>query len=403
MGNVRRFTSCRRSSRLRARIPILICFCACGGGAFAADWSVTTNLSQRFDADDNRSVVPDPPGYVVTSTSKLATTITADAPTHHFTFSHSFDYLKYAGPGATGLEDKFDFDDFSMSLTKNRKLTTYGLSASFTREPTSVTQFEDTGITTTNADQLTVSASGSVSHQINHNNSVSLSLSATNTDFTENVDGLTPFFSANSSLTWSHSFNNLTSGNISGRLSYARYEDDENSRNLIFSSTIGLSRQLTKNLSTSVNVGARVSRSEQDATMLMPSSSQVLAGFNGNLSVSYKPNSDTSLSLSLAQSLDPSASGELQNRTSLSLSLNRAINSQSSFSLGVRAAVQESASNSGGALRKTLSVSPTYTRKLTSKWNSSLGYLFRYSDTGTSTAHSNKVFVSISRAITIIP
>jgi hypothetical protein len=87
----------------------------------------------------------------------------------------------------------------------------------------------------------------------------------------------------------------------------------------------------------------------------------------------------------------------------LTFSLSHTINSYSSFSLNVNASLQQSASESGGTDRQTLSVAPTYNRQLTSKWNSSIGYLFRYSDSGTSKAKSNKIFFSVSRGIDIVP
>ena len=403
MGGVRGFKSYRRTKRLIARVLSFLFLCVAGSVAIAADWSIVSTLSQGVDFDDNRSVVPDSPGYVITSTSNLATTIAATAPTHSFSLSHSFDYIAYAGPGASALSNEFNFDDFSMSLSKSRKLTTYGLSASFNREPTSISQFDDTGITTTDADQLTFSASGSMSHQINRNNSVSFDVSATRTDFTRDIDGLTPYFSASSSLTWSHSFNNKMSGNVSSSASYTDFDNDQNTRSIIFSSNVGLSSELSKRWSASASIGARMSRTEEDATMTAPASKTENVGFNGNLSVSYSPTKDTAVSFGLAQSLQPSSSGELRNRTSVNFNAVRTINSLSSFSLSASASVQENASGTGGALRKTLTISPGYTRKLTSKWNSNLGYTFRYSDSGMTTAHSNSVFVSVSRGFTILP
>ena len=52
--------------------------------------------------------------------------------------------------------------------------------------------------------------------------------------------------------------------------------------------------------------------------------------------------------------------------------------------------------------RQTVSVSPLFTYMPARNWQTSLGYLFRYSDDDGS-AHSHKVFFNVSRSFTPLP
>ncbi len=410
MGDVQKNRPFPGRNRLKADVAGV---CAClvalyglTGPAYAADWSVTSTLSQRVEVDDNYTVSSKSPGHVVGSITRLATAIEAVAPTHSFNLGHSFDLYQYAGPGDSVVSDEFNFDDFSIGFSKQRKLTTYGLSGSFTREPASISEFEDTGFTTVDADRLTFRADASASHQINRQNSVSLNVSATSVNFTEDDDDLNPFFSANTSLSWSHQFNRRTSASVSGNIGYSEFEDDRNTRSLVFSSTVGLSHRLTKRLSVSANLGVRMNKSNEDATLLLPASDDTDTGFTGDVSLDYQRSKHSNLSLSWSQGLVPSADGDLRNRTSINLSIDHRINRKSSLAMSIRSSLQEPSSGSGSEWRKTLSISPSYSRQLSPYWNADLGYLFRYSDSGsgaTGSASSNKVFISVSRQFVVVP
>ena len=306
------------------------------GSAFAIDWKAKSTLSQRVEVDDNYRVSATNAGNVLASITRLSTSIEAIAPTHRFNIGHSFDLYQYAGPGSSALDDKFNYDDFSVGFTKETKLTTYILGASFKREPTSTTEFDDTGNTTVDADRLTLSANGGVNHRVNARNSLAFDVSARSVTFSPDTGDLVAYFSANSSLAWTHEVNALTSVNTRGSVGYSEFDDDQNSRNLYFSATVGVKRKLTKRLSASLDVGALGAILKEDATMLLPADEESGIGPTVNFSVDYR-RKRTNISFSGTQALEPSADGELQSRTSVNLNIDHQIDSQSSVSLGVSA------------------------------------------------------------------
>ena len=374
------------------------------GPAAAADWKASSTLSQRFEFDDNISVSADSAGNVLASLTGLSTLIEALAPTHRFTLGQSFDLYKYTGPGKDDVEDRFTYENVFARFTKDTKATTYEIGANIRRDPTESTEFlEETGRTAErDVDRLSARADGSVTHQVNTRNSVVYDLSAEVVDYSGDSDDFTPFVRADTNLSWIHTINGRTSVSANGGLGYSQFDDEVNTTNYTFLTTIGVDHRLSKRLSATLDIGIRGALIREDATLLLPSEEECGIGPTANFSIDYR-GKRTAISLTGTQSLEPSSDGELESRTSVGFRIGHDINSASAVSFDVTVSRFESASDTGTTDTQTLTVGPTYSRRINRYWGADFGYLFRYRDDSVETAKSNKLFFSLSRDINWLP
>ena len=385
----------RTSARARARIG------ACAVAAVlslqdpsrALDWSIRSTVSERMEFDDNIGVAVDSPGNVFGSTTSLATTIAANAKTYSIIFDTDFGLNEYGGPGETRGLDSFN-QSGSVALTKKTTLNAYALNLSFSHQPVSTTEFEDTGLTNVDASRLYYSADGSVTHQVNKRNSLILSARALSTDFTGTSTGLTPYFDASTSLAWKRMLTRRTDATLTGSLGYYAADNAEDTTSWIFRSKVDVSHKWTKRLTLTGGLGTNFVRTDKTT------GSESSTGFSGDMGLDYR-RKRTSITLRLSKALEPSSGGELQNRTSAAIGISQQINGYSAISLNASFGTQESA-GSGTTSRDTVTISPLYTYRPAQNWQTSLGYTYRYSKASES-AQSHKVFMTVSRSFAPLP
>ena len=346
-----------------------------------------------MEFDDNLEVAVDSPGHVVGSITSLATVIAAKAKTYSITLDTDFSYQEYGGPGETRGLDGFK-PAVSLKFIKKTKLTDYTLAASFVRQDATTSEFDESGLTNIDGDRLTYSANASVNHQVNRSNNLIFSTNVTTVDFTETTPSLTPYFDANARLAWKHMMTRRTDATVSGSLGYYNADNLEDTESWIFRSNVDVAHRWTKRLTVTGGLGANFVRTSRTT------GSEDNSGFSGNVGLNYR-RKQTTIRLNLSHSLDPSSTGELENRTSASIGFIRKITRRSTFAVDASFGMQRSFDSSDNS-RETLSISPLYTYMPARNWQTSLGYTYRYSH-DTESAQSHKVFMSVSRSFTPLP
>ena len=128
--------------------------------------------------------------------------------------------------------------------------------------------------------------------------------------------------------------------------------------------------------------------------------------------MTYEPLQGTQLVLSAGQSMAPNTLGEVQNRSTIGVGLRQAINHSSNLSLS--ADFSHLALLDGNALMlfsgsldhgnaDLFRASIAYDHRLTQDWLARVSYRFAVRDDDTGRAHSDTVYFSAVRAVTILP
>lgn len=346
-----------------------------------------------MEFDDNYQLDPDSPGHVVGSITGLAAAIAAKARTYVINLDGSVSLRKFGGPGASSdLDGVFPY--VSLGFTKGTKLTDYTLSTSFRLQDASTAEFDDTGMTNVDGDRLTFATNAGIVHQVDRLNSIIFSANATVVDFTEDATSLIPYFDGNTSLGWKRMVTPRTSVTLTGSAGYYRADDSPNTESWIFGADIDVTHKLTRR--TSVSGGIGVNHVETDRK----TGDESKTGFSGNLSFDHQ-RKRTRVYVNFSHALEPSSDGEIEYRTRAEVGFNHQITRRAAFSMSAAYGLADSL-NGGSKTRQTVSVSPLFTYIPARNWQTSLGYLFRYSDDD-GAARSHKVFFNVSKSFTQQP
>jgi hypothetical protein len=125
-------------------------------------------------------------------------------PTSRFSLGTGLSYPVYIGPGA-GDQTVELFPSIQGSFSKETKLNTYTITASYAAANTTDTELEDTGPIDVEAIQHSYSISGSVAHKVNDRNSLSFSAGYSGTNFTgDDSTEFVPSDAFSVDGTWSH-------------------------------------------------------------------------------------------------------------------------------------------------------------------------------------------------------
>ncbi len=376
----------------------------CLSRAEAANVTIVVKSSERLEFDDNISRSIDSAGNVYSSLSTVSTDFNWRTPRLELSASSSTSFRKSAGPGKTDNLNSFD-PNLSLGLVKRGLTSQFSLSTSIRVQNTTFSELEDTDITDQDADRLTFSLNSGWTYNINSRNTFTLSGGLTVVDFTTSSAALSPFINLSTQAQWVHNLTRLTS--VNGTLGWSLFKSDnvQNTQTSTFSASGGLSTQLSPRLSFDAGGGVNLTTTEQDQIVLgvnLGRTSITTLGLQANLAMNYVLRS-TQFSLSLQQGLEPSAEGRLNQRTSLGFNANRRINQHTTVALSSRISRRVAQDDSSSNVTNQFSIDPILTYQLARDWNASIGYNFTYRDSDDGSAQSNKVFVNLSRNMTIDP
>lgn len=383
----------------------LICTLALGAAAPAGadDWSITGSVFERFEFETNRSLGADPEGHVYGGAGGLRINAERDDERTRMGLAGDIGANYFTGPGAAsdGVEPDMTLSgDFAI----RSRITTMGISGTASITPTSVDQQEESGETNFDANQVTAGMGLFATRQLSERASVSWNGDAVATRFVGAESG--GVFTENDRFSSSIGLQRQITPEMSGSLSVSGttvFVDatDENDTYSVNAAT-GVDQKFGPRFSVGGSVGATYSGLIKNRSGADGGGS---ATFSGSLSASYTGDAFTSAA-SASQSVEPTSLGELQNTTSFSVDLGYAVNDASSFSLGSTFQIQNSAVGDDGddGDRRTFAVSPAYRYTISDTWGMRIGYDFFMEDQdAASTEISHGVFLELSQSFTLLP
>jgi len=385
-----------------------ICF-VLGVGIFltpasAANVTIVVKTAERLEANDNRELSTNSSGNTFGSLSTISAAFDWQTPRLALSATSATSYRKEVGRGKSDNLNSFN-PNLSLGLVKRGRNSQLSLSSSFRIQDTTFSELEDTDVTDQDADRLSFNLSSGWTYSVNSTNTLTFTNSISVVDFTRSSAELSPFTNFNSRAQWVHNLTNLTS--VNGSLGWSQFKSDNvtNTETTTYSVTAGLSARLSPRLSVTAGGGLNLSNTERDQIVLgvnLGRSSVTTLGLQTNLGMKYSLRR-TQFSFSLQQGLEPSAEGQLNQRSSLSFNIGHEINQHAAVSLATSFSRREAEGNSSGEVTDRFSMNPSFNYKLAPNWNAAVGYSFTLRDNDEGVAQSNKVFVSISRNTVLDP
>ena len=397
--------------------------------ARAAEWTIGGRVTQSLEADTNRDLDPDSGGPVYGETTSLNLAIGGQTKATEWTLNLGGRASFFFGPG----EDDADLDGLrprvSGSVVHERKQFFSRTGFYYDRSPTSFVRIDELGLpidgpideptdepvdepgfdpddavfSDVDAFQTTLNANQAFSFMLDPRNTIGLSARATIRRFSEETDELTPTTTYGGGLSWTHQVSPRTGLGFAVDLRRFEADNPENREALTLDLLATADRQVNERLSLGFSAGPSITWSEETVANAAGANrvEETDIGFTGGIEALLRRKTSR-LSFSATQSVVPSSFGELANRTGVGLRYTYDINSVSSFSLATRYALRNSLDGSGGA-RHFAALSPSYTYRLTPKWQASVRYAFELVDDDDGFAQSNSVMLSLSRDFSILP
>ena len=385
-----------------------VCLGALASSAFAADISIKGNVSEQVEGSNNYFLSTAPSGPTLKSTTAGTLDFLARTPDTTYLLDTNYSYYHYYGPGAadTSLTSG---TPASATFTINHltELTAYNLAASWTRSDAATTQLAQTGTATAHGSITTSAVSGGITHDLGRIDTIVWAANASSVSFTDPTQ--TPYVDFNTGPTWTHSLSQTTSLINSVNFDWFSQDNTAKSQRLFWTITSGLKSQLSSRLSASANVLFYFANSYQNgiAQPINPSGSfQPLVGaghsWGANVGVSYQLLKNTQVSLTAAQVIIPTFTGQLQQSQSIGATLGQTINEFSNLSFSANYA-QTTSPNTGLGLTGTsaefFSASVYYGYQLTREWQTGVSYT--YAD-NVGVASSSTILFRLSRDFTLM-
>ena len=395
------------NGKLRAGAALLVC-AAClvlPVPAMAAEWKVAGSLSQRFEAQTDRTLSgeEDP---VFGSTTRLGMGFTRAAPTSELSVEAGVSASAFGGPGDTQGLNRID-PSLSAEYTSRWKRVDASAVVDFGFRPVSIAQAEDSGVTADDATQLNIRLGSNVGYALDAANRVFVGADAGLVRFTSNAPSLAETTTLGLDAGWEHQVNRRFAVNLGTGASFFVSDNAANSRSFSFDVTAGANYQLNSRLGASGEAGVEVTRTRN--TVNGQRQGEVTVGLTANAAVNWLPAPDTTTSFSMSQNLEPSSLGELQTITRFSFESAYQVNSQIAAEFGAAYQRQTSAGGfeSNGTRRQLATVTSGINFTLTRDWGVRAGYTLRHEFEDSSGSggegSSHLVFVQITRDLQILP
>jgi hypothetical protein len=390
-----------------------LCLGVLASSAFAADVSIKGNVSETVDASNNYFLSNTPSGYTIRSLSAINLDFMARTPTTRYLLDTNYSYYKYFGPGAAdagGLTWGTPANA-TFSIDHTTELSKYNLAASWARTDAATTQLTQSGIATAHGSINTYDVNGGVTRDLGRNDSISWTADANTVSFTDPTQ--TPYVDVTSTMSWNHSLSQTTTLTDSVNFDWFSQDNSTKSQRLMWRFTTGLQSQLSQLLTFHGNVGLVFANAYQAANAqspipppppgVAPFQPQVGAGHGwvGDVGLTYQLLKDTSVSLTAAQAIIPTFTGQLQQSESIGVSLSYTINQFSNLVFSTQYAQTSAPGQIGQASTASdfFSASVNYGYQLTREWRTNLSYTY-FDNVGVAT--SSRVLFALSRDFTVL-
>lgn len=371
--------------------------------ADAAEWMVSGNLSQRFQAESNPDLEENGEPLYGTTTA-VGIDVTALTPTTEWHLGTGASVSFFAG-GAddSGLDGAYP--NLAASVSHDGKYFDTGASFGIDLQPAAFAQPDTNGVDAGDATQLTVRLGANAAMALDQVNALSLGVSGRIVRFTSGETSLSPTTTYGTSLSWGHtlSADTQTSLTFGVRRFISKGDDDEKS--LSFNLSAGVGHRVNRRLAFDASLGVSATRTTEAGED--PQEQGLDPGVTGSLGIDWQPRADTQFSFALSHGLEPSEEGSLQTVTALGAGVNHAFNSWISGDLNLLLQYLGPTPGSDGGSEDegiTVTLSPGLAFSLTRDVALRLGYSLRMErDTGSDMALSNGVFLTLTHSFGIYP
>ena len=361
-------------------------------------WSSGISLFERFEFENNRSLGGDPDGSIYGPSAGIRANARRDTETTTIGVDSEIGGDYFFGDGA-GDED-LDLDARVGARVERRSLlTTYGLRADVSSRPTSVSQVDDSDVFD-DANQFDFRLQGDLSYQATRRDDIRFSTGGEITRFFSGETDLDDTEEVFGTIAWAHQLSPVTETQVGTRLRGFFIDDDDNTNSYSANLFGGVNHRLSESLRVDVIAGATYLDSNRDIV-----GDDESYGFEGRLGLDYRI-SDLSAAFSARQALEPSALGEVQNRTSVDFTLGYRLDEVSRLTFRSGYAFQKSADGfeDTDTERHLVRLSPGYQVEFTEWLGMRVGYDFRLEDEADDELEtSHGVFVEFTQDIFTFP
>jgi hypothetical protein len=407
----------------------VLCFGAGACAAAASDLTVTSQLSQRVEANSNYQLASDPRGFTYAPVSLLSLDALRRTPTMRFRARGDLAYRTYFGPGAIELMDGLD-KSARAEAEKREKLGSYSAAASWQQRQVSQVQLEEVGRRTLRQGSIdTTTLEGGLKRELSPWDALTLLGRWTSVEFTDPASA--PFRKYSADGEWTHRLSRTADLLFPFNVQYLTFDNVTRTQELVGSLRGGVKARLSPRLSVRALVGFAVVNVEQGANALAgalgtrtttttvidpvtgllvldsvltpfnspPLTSGTTADWVADLHADYKLDRVTELTFTAAQTVAPNSLGGIVKTDSAALVVRRGIDARSAVAF----ANSYSLLSASGETRSLFSSVASYSRRFTREWNAELAYRYMRRDDDTGSADSHSVWAVLRRDVTVLP
>jgi hypothetical protein len=397
-----------------------LCVGVLTSNASAYDVSVKANLSETVETSNNYFLSNSPNGVTIRPLSAVNLDILAQTPTTQYLLDSYWSYFKYLGPGASDAAVSWGAPAHStFSIDHTTPLDRFHFDVGWTRADVTQTLLAQTGNAGSSHGTVdTFTARGGVTHDFGRRDSVSWYTTAATSTSTD--PGFTPYLDVTSIINWNHVISPLVSWNNSVSFDWFSADDVQSSQRLFWKVMTGVDARLTKRLSFNGHVGMGFVNAWQNnpgavtpAIPVFPLSGITpfipLVGAANSLlwdvGLSYDLLKTTKLSLTAAQTIFPTITGQLTKSELVALTVVYRINTKDTLSFLTQVSRSTSGNGPGGGefaatgstqQSEFFTAVLTYDTQLSRYWRGTASYAFRERHDTTGTATSSTILLGLS-------
>jgi hypothetical protein len=238
--------------------------------AMASDWTITSRLSQTFEANNNYFMVQDPSGSTLRSLSTLYFDSLYRTATSRHVLSGDISYYKYSGPGAEDTELKqginngarYQYQGYG-KLPKDRDL----FNLIWRRQDVASAQLEDQAQVTSKGETNNYIVDGGVVRQLSALDTLTLLGRATANAFENEEQNFTDVFG---SARLTHSYNSLTELTANVDFDWFKYNNIQNTETQLWKFMGGFVTRPNSQLTIRANFGYVLANTTADPLPQLP-------------------------------------------------------------------------------------------------------------------------------------
>ena len=362
---------------------VTVCLIISANASYAAEWSITTKIDQRFQVDDNIRLRSDGAKTTFGSTTSPESRYRYRSPTLDLNFYGRLEFSRF-NDSIFNSEDQ-TFRSVSSYTTERSR---WGLNADIQRDSTRTSETTDTGNFESIATRLLYRIVPSYSHQLTQRDALRIDIGYT--DVSYDTNNLTDYRYYSVTAGWTRVLSQSTSLRFFGNAARQDTESD------VVSDSFALLGEVAHFFSPRLQATASVGPSY--ATTKFASENQDSFGVQFATNVKYTFDEQTSLTGTASQAVSASGGGASRQRIVFGLNADHRLLPRLTLALSASLQDDSDATGDNSASDRTYySVSPSVRWRITREWDLAASYRFRAQEVGGSAnASSNAAFITLN-------